>query len=157
MKKHILLIVFAFVGFVSNAQKWEDKVNNDPAYIKYKEETLEFYGSSDYKKEMDLKKSFNSKMGKSLKDYYKDFENYKNYEKWIDVNLDKTTFATKEEAVKLFNGLRDLMRKNRPEIDKLAKEYNRLADQYGFEEFQEFEKKEVSSVAFERYFKNISN
>ena len=157
MKKYVLFIVFAFVGFVSNAQKWEDKVNKDPDYIKYKEETLEFYGSDDYRKEMDLKKIFNKKMGKSLKDYYKYFENYKDFEKWIDANLDNTTFAAKEEAVKLFNELRDSMKKNRPEIDKLAKEYNRLADLYGFEEFQKFEKREVSDLAFERYFKNISN
>ena len=42
-------------------------------------------------------------------------------------------------------------------IKRLAKEYNRLADQYGFEEFQKFEKREVSSIAFERYYKNTLN
>lgn len=157
MKKYILLLVAVFIGIVSHAQEWEDKINSDPTYIKYKEETLNFYGSDDYRKEMNLKRVFNKKIEKSLKDYYKDFENYKDFEKWIDTNLNKTTFVDKEEAVELFNELRDLKLKNHEEVKKLKKAYNQLADQYGFEEFQEFEKKEVSSLAFERYFKNTLN
>lgn len=73
MKKYIL-ILFVFIGYISYSQTWEDKVKNDPAYEKYKEEALKFYCSEDYIKEMYLGSYFIEKMGKSIQNY--DFKNF---------------------------------------------------------------------------------
>ena len=147
MKKYILLL-FVLIGFASHSQEWKDKVNSDPAYIKYKEEAIKFYSSIDYKNEMDLGKLFRERMGQSLNCY-----NYNDFEKWIDKNLDKTTFKSKEEALKVYIDRKTLKAKNQPEFSRLNKEYNRLADLFGFEEFQALTNKEILDVAFEMNYK----
>lgn len=146
MRKYIL-VLFVLIGFVSHSQEWENKVNNDPEYVKYKEEALKFYCSEDYIKEKYLGNLFGDKMGKSMQNY-----NYKNFEQWIDENLDKTTFASKEEGLKVFNERRALRSKNQPESSRLSKEFDKLGEKYGYEEFLKFEKKEVQNVAFEKYY-----
>lgn len=147
MKRFILLLIITFIGLTSNAQTWEDNVKSDPAYEKYKEEALKFYCSEDYIKEMYLGGFFREKMGKSLQNY-----NYNNFEKWIDENLDKTTFASKEEGLKVFNERRELRSKNDSEFSRLLKEFDKLGEKYGYDEFLEFEKKEVRNTAFEKYY-----
>lgn len=146
MKKYIL-ILFVFIGYISYSQTWEDKVKNDPAYEKYKEEALKFYCSEDYIKEMYLGSYFIEKMGKSIQNY-----DFKNFEKWITENLDKTTFVNKEEALQIFNERSALKSKNQPESNRLSKEFDNLGEKYGYDEFMEFENKEVRNVAFEKYY-----
>ena len=146
MKKYILLL-FVFIGFVSHSQEWEDKVNSDPAYVKYKEEALNFYCSEHYIREMYLGKFFREKMGKSIQNY-----SYKNFEQWIDENLDKTTFESKAEGLKVFNERRELRSKNQSESSRLSKEFDELGEKYGYDEFLEFENKEVRNIAFEKYY-----
>ena len=147
MKKYILLVIFCFVSFMVQAQTWEDKVKSDPAYEKYKEEALKFFCSEDYIKEMYLQSYFIEKMGKSIQNY-----DYKNFEKWMDENLDKTTFASKEEGLQVFNERRALRSKNQPESSRLSKKFDELGEKYGYDEFLEFENKEVRNIAFEKYF-----
>lgn len=146
MKKYILLL-FVLIGFASHSQEWEDKVKSDPAYEKYKEEALKFYCSEDYIKEMYFRSYLSEKMGRLVQNC-----DYKNFEKWIDENLDQTTFSNKEEAVKIFNESKALRSKNQPEFSRLAKEFEELGEKYGYDEFMEFEKKEVRNVAFEKYY-----
>lgn len=146
MKKYIL-ILFVFIGYISYSQTWEDKVKNDPAYEKYKEEALKFYCSEDYIKEMYLGSYFIEKTGKSIQNY-----DFKNFEKWITENLDKTTFVNKEEALQIFNERSALKSKNQPESNRLSKEFDNLGEKYGYDEFMEFENKEVRNVAFEKYY-----
>ncbi|UUV22756.1 hypothetical protein [Paenimyroides aestuarii] len=143
----LLLIIVIFSGLSSQAQTWEDKVKNDPAYEKYKEEALKFYCSEDYIKEMYLGSYFIEKMGKSIQNY-----DFKNFEKWITENLDKTTFVNKEEALQIFNERSALKSKNQPESNRLSKEFDNLGEKYGYDEFMEFENKEVHNVAFEKYY-----
>lgn len=145
MKKYILLL-FVFIGFVSQAQTWEEKVKNDPAYIKYKEEALAFYCSEAYFKEVYLSSLFSEKMGKSIQKY-----NSKNFKKWIDENLDKTTFASKEEGLKVFSERSELIRKNRTESSQIKIQFDEIGKKYGYDEFLKFEGDEVQSVAIKKY------
>ena len=145
MKKYILLL-FVFISFVSHSQAWENKVNNDPEYVKYKEGALKFFCSDDYIKEIYLGDLFRDKMGKLIQSY-----NYKDFEKWIGGNLDKTTFTSKEEALKIFNERSELRSKNQPEFSRLSKQFDKLGEKYGYDKFLKFEKKEIQNVAIEKY------
>lgn len=148
MKKYIILLFISFLSYVSFAQKWEDTVTSDPAYMQYKEDALKFYGSADYKLEFDTRKDFREKMGKAISSY-----DYKDFEKWINTNLDKTTFTSKEEAIKLFNIKKEITHKNNYESKRLAGVFNKLADEFGYEPFLELTKKEIHNVILEKHYK----
>lgn len=104
---------------------------------------MKFYGSADYKLEIDTGIAFREKMGDAIADY-----DYKNFGEWVHNNIDKTQFISKEEAVELFTVKNKITQKNKDESKRLENVFNTLANKFGYEPFLEFAKKEIFDVAF---------
>ena len=143
MKKMLLLIIVIFSGLSSQAQTWEDKVKNDPTYIKFREDAIKFYGSKEYKEELELSKAFREKMGETIGETYT-----RDFEEWIEQNLSRTNFSTKEAAISLYNQRKEIGARNYAVKYRIAGEFNRLANEYGYEEFLELHNKDLNETLF---------
>ncbi|WCM43439.1 hypothetical protein MG290_07200 [Flavobacterium sp. CBA20B-1] len=143
MRKFFLII---FIGFLSTniyAQDINEKIANDSTYIKFREDAIKFYGSKEYKEELELSKTFREKMGETIGETYT-----RDFEEWIEQNLSRTNFSTKEAAISLYNQRKEIGARNYAEKYRIAGEFNRLANEYGYEEFLELHNKDLNETLF---------
>lgn len=140
MYKIVILTLIFFNISIATAQNQE--IKNDPDFIEFKKEYIEYFSSDEFYKHEFLDKSFRQNLPKNNR-----WMNDSDFKIWIEKNLDKTTFKSIEEALAKKRDLFDSYEKNLHIKQKLYDKRGDLEERYGSKEFYvSFEKEVLDSL-----------
>ncbi|WP_448606660.1 carboxypeptidase-like regulatory domain-containing protein [Paenimyroides ceti] len=117
----------------------------DEQYQAFEDKVLAYYSSEEYAAYSKCERLFQQKVQTAYTD--RDTEAFA---KWLETNLEKTTFVNKQEAMTLFGEREMLYKKIADGKAAIEKAENFFAEQYGAENFKEVYYKRVMSKMMQR-------
>ena len=125
LQNYIIVIAVLFLQYSFGQTVDINKIITDNKFQELEKLGIEFYTSKSYEDGKKLNKDFREIVPNEF------FKSITKFEDWIENNLSKTSFKSKEEALEFHKNLTEINKYNRIKLYKLLDLKNELSKNYG--------------------------